>query len=47
MGNEVYKETINGIDNSIDISDLSNGVYFYQVNSEKGIVNKGKFVVIK
>ena len=47
LGNEVYKETLNGMDNSIDISHWSVGVYFYQVNSDKGIVGKGKFAVIK
>jgi YVTN family beta-propeller protein len=54
MGNEVYHQSSNSqlsILNSqllsVDISSLSNGVYFYQLTTDKGIVGKGKFVVIK
>jgi YVTN family beta-propeller protein len=46
LGNEVYKETLNGIDNSLDISGLSDGVYFYRVISDKQS-QTGKFVVEK
>ena len=43
LGNDVYKETLNGIDNSVDVSHLSNGVYFYEVRSEMKEV-RGKFI---
>jgi hypothetical protein len=46
LGNEVYKGIINGNDNSISISDLSNGIYFYQVKNDKETL-QGKFVVEK
>lgn len=46
MGNEVYKQAINGTDNSIDISNLSNGIYFYQVITDKKTIG-GKFEVVK
>jgi hypothetical protein len=47
MGNEVYNQPINNSTQStINISNLSNGVYFYQIRNEKETM-RGKFVVEK
>jgi hypothetical protein len=43
LGNEVYAETLTGIDNSISIAHWSQGVYFYGIRGQEGIV-RGKFV---
>jgi hypothetical protein len=43
LGNEVYSETLAGIDNSIDVSKWSNGIYFYQLSNNKETV-RGKFI---
>ena len=42
-GREIYKQQITGIDNLLDISKWSNGVYFYQIINSKQTVN-GRFV---
>ena len=46
MGNEVYKENLTGIDNTISIANYSNGIYFYEVRGTEGST-RGKFVVQK
>ena len=46
LGNEVYKEMLTGIDNTISISTWNAGIYFYEVRSTTGIA-RGKFVVQK
>src|ERR1022692_1767733 len=46
LGNEVYTQAINSNDNSISISNLSNGVYFYQITNDKETL-QGKFIVQK
>ena len=43
LGNEIYNETLNGIDNTISISTLSQGLYFYEIRSDNDIA-RGKFV---
>jgi len=43
LGRAVYKTTLSGDNNSITISDFSNGVYFYQLTNSKETV-RGKFV---
>jgi hypothetical protein len=48
MGNEVYRQLINNQNlTTINISDLSNGVYFWEMSDTNGAVGKGKVVVIK
>jgi hypothetical protein len=46
LGEVIYKGTLSGIDNSIDVSMWSEGVYFYEVIGVNNIV-RGKFVVQK
>ena len=46
LGNEVYCKQFFNINNSIDISSLNNGVYFYQLKNNKETI-RGKFVVEK
>jgi YVTN family beta-propeller protein len=43
MGNEVYHETLTGIDNSIAITTWSAGLYFYEIRSNNEVA-RGKFV---
>ncbi|MEI6815159.1 MAG: T9SS type A sorting domain-containing protein [Bacteroidota bacterium] len=43
MGHEVYKAPLTGIDNTIELTKWSNGVYFYEVKSEKESI-RGKFI---
>ncbi|MEI6817069.1 MAG: kelch repeat-containing protein [Bacteroidota bacterium] len=43
LGHEVYKAPLTGIDNTIYLTKWSNGVYFYEVRSEKESV-RGKFI---
>ncbi|MEI6815683.1 MAG: T9SS type A sorting domain-containing protein [Bacteroidota bacterium] len=43
LGHEVYKAPLTGIDNTIELMKWSNGVYFYEVKSEKESV-RGKFI---
>jgi YVTN family beta-propeller protein len=43
LGNEVYHETLIGIDNSIGITAWNAGIYFYEIRSEHGS-ERGKFV---
>ena len=49
LGNEVYAETLTGIDNSISIAKWSEGVYFYEIRTGLQIPTsvRGKFVVQK
>ncbi|MEI6817368.1 MAG: T9SS type A sorting domain-containing protein [Bacteroidota bacterium] len=35
LGHEVYKAPLTGIDNTIELTKWSSGVYFYEVRSEK------------
>ncbi len=46
LGKEVKRERIlkNKISLKLEIDNLENGVYFYEVVGEKGIIGKGKFV---
>jgi hypothetical protein len=50
-GNEVYKERLAGMDNSISILKWSVGVYFYSLtptlSKGEGDVMRGKFVVVR
>ena len=46
LGNTVYHQKLIGINNSIDVSKWSDGVYFYQVTNDKETY-RGKFVVEK
>jgi hypothetical protein len=47
LGNEIYHQPINNSNNqTIDISQWSNGVYFYQIKNDKEAL-RGKFVVEK
>jgi len=46
LGEVIYKGTLSGIDNSIDVSKWSEGVYFYEVISNTNIA-RGKFLVQK
>ncbi len=46
LGNEVYKDTLIGMDHSIAISNWNNGIYFYVIKGENETV-RGKFVVSK
>jgi type IX secretion system substrate protein len=46
LGNTVYHQTLNNLNTSIDVSYLSNGVYFYQLTNNKE-TQRGKFVVEK
>ena len=47
LGNEVYHQPINNSSqSSIDISQLNNGIYFYQIKNDKETM-RGKFVVEK
>jgi hypothetical protein len=46
LGRDVYKSTLNG-DNSIDVSNLSDGIYYWEVVSKNGVEGKGKIAVIK
>ncbi len=43
LGNEVYKENLRGIDNTISISTWSAGIYFYEVRGQEGST-RGKFI---
>jgi len=43
LGRVVYKTTLSGDNNSIDVSYLSDGVYFYQLTNNKETM-RGKFV---
>ncbi len=43
LGHEVYKAPLTGIDNTINLTKWSNGVYFYEVKSEKESI-RGKFI---
>jgi hypothetical protein len=46
MGREVYIESINNSSQTaINISNLSDGIYFWKVISERGIIDKGKIVI--
>ncbi len=40
LGHEVYKAPLTGIDNAIELSKWSNGIYFYEVNGHRGKVVK-------
>ena len=47
LGTVVYKENLTGIDNTISISTLSAGIYFYEVRAHpdgSGGVLRGKFI---
>jgi hypothetical protein len=46
MGRAIYKELLKGINNTIDVSNWSEGVYFYQLSNNKETI-QGKFVVEK
>lgn len=48
-GRAVYNQNLNGFEGTeyINVSDISTGVYFWQVVSENNIVLKGKIVVVK
>jgi hypothetical protein len=43
LGEEIYKETLNGIDNCIDVSKWNEGVYFIMIKSQDNII-KEKFI---
>ena len=43
LGNEIYKEMLIGIDNTISILTWSNSIYFYEVRRQEGST-RGKFV---
>ncbi len=44
FGREIYKESVTSNDTKIDVSKWSEGVYFYQITSEKETY-RGKFIV--
>jgi hypothetical protein len=46
LGNEIYKETLSGIDKIISISTWSEGIYFYEIRGQEGST-RGKFVIQK
>ena len=43
LGEVIHQETLSGVDNSIDVSKWSAGVYFYQLLSDKETY-RGKFI---
>jgi hypothetical protein len=45
----VYKENLKGIEGTktISISSLDNGIYFWQVISNRDLLDKGKIVILK
>ena len=43
LGNEVYKGTLNGLDNAIAVSTWNAGIYFYEIRGETSNI-RGKFV---
>jgi len=47
LGNSVYQTKINQIKTTIDLSSLSNGIYFWEVLTDGGIEGKGKVAVMK
>lgn len=48
IGKEVYRQTITNSSNSnIDISQLSNGIYFWEVINDKEVMAKGKIALQK
>jgi hypothetical protein len=47
MGSEVYSQTItNSNKSTINISQLSKGVYFWEMIDNNGFEGKGKIVII-
>jgi len=48
-GRTIYNQNLNGFEGTeyINVSDISTGIYFWQVVSENNIVLKGKIVVVK
>jgi hypothetical protein len=48
-GRLVYKENLKGIEGTktISISSLDNGIYFWQVISNRDLLDKGKIVILK
>ena len=46
LGEDIYKGTLSGIENSIDVSTWSAGVYFYEVKLPNES-NRGKFIIQK
>ena len=45
LGKQVRQQMINALSTTIYRDGLSNGIYFYQVTSEKGQLTSGKFVI--
>jgi hypothetical protein len=43
LGQEIHKQTLIGIDNRIDISKWSEGIYFYEIRGQEGSI-RGKFI---
>jgi len=46
LGNKIYQQNISGIDSTIDVSNWSEGVYFYEVRGQVA-ATRGKFIVNK
>jgi len=47
LGDYIYETQINTNPQTIDLSDYSKGVYFYEFEIEGSVINSGKFIIIK
>lgn len=45
LGESIYSIQINSEKADIDLSKQAKGIYFYQIKSEKGIINTGKIII--